>query len=251
MTNSTTAMAFHQGRMKSTLTGASLVLLLAITGCASGPNPRDPFEPFNRKVSSFNDTMDSAIVKPVAQGYQSVTPSWLQQGVRNFFNNLSDVWSTVNNGLQGKGHDSAESLMRVVVNTTAGIGGVFDVASKINLQRHPEDFGQTLGVWGVGSGPYLVLPVFGPSTVRDSAGLGLDLYVDPLSKVNNIPARNDAIVLRFVDKRASLLGASNLLEEASLDKYSFTRDAYFQLRRSQIYDGNPPDEDDDSSSQDQ
>ena len=227
---------------------ASALLLAMLTGCATGSNPADPYEPFNRKVANFNDTLDDAIVKPVAQGYQTVTPDLVQTGVRNFFNNLADVWSTVNNGLQGKGHDTAESLMRVVVNTTAGVGGVVDVASKINLHRHPKDFGHTLGVWGVGPGPYLVLPVLGPSSVRDTAGLGLDWTADPLTKVKNIPARNEAVVLRLVDKRTSLLGASNLLEEASLDKYSFTRDAYLQLRRSQVYDGDPPDDDPDMSS---
>jgi phospholipid-binding lipoprotein MlaA len=225
----------------------ALLMVMALGGCATGSDPRDPFEPMNRKVAGLNDTLDDAVMKPVAHGYQAVTPEWMRAGVRNFFNNLSDVWSTVNNGLQGKGHDTAESLMRVVVNTTAGVGGVFDVATKIHLERHPEDFGQTLGVWGVGPGPYLVLPIFGPSTIRDTAGLGLDLTTDPLGKVHNVPARNEAIALRFVDKRASLLGATSLLEEASLDKYSFTRDAYLQLRRSQIYDGNPPDEDDDAS----
>jgi phospholipid-binding lipoprotein MlaA len=226
----------------------SALALLALSACASAPNadPKDPFEPMNRRVSSFNDSLDDNVMKPVAKGYQAVTPSVVQTGVRNVFNNLSDMWSTVNNGLQLKGRDTAESFMRVVVNTVFGIYGIFDLATPINLERHPEDFGQTLGYWGVPNGPYLVLPVLGPSTVRDTAGLPLDYYADPVGRESNVTARNSAYALRVVEKRADLLQTSNLLESASLDKYSFTRDAYLQYRRSQIYDGNPPDEDDTS-----
>ena len=228
------------------------VISLLLAGCATGPNanPKDPFEPMNRSISSFNDKLDDNVLKPVATGYKDNVPDLVQTGVRNVFNNLSDIWSTVNNGLQLKGRDTAESLARVVVNTTVGIYGLFDVASHLNLERHPEDFGQTLGYWGMPSGPYVVLPLFGPSTVRDGVStVGVDMPNDMVKHIDHIPTRNTTTAVRLVNKRASLLGASNMLEEASIDKYAFTRDAYLQYRRSQIYDGNPPDEEDPDTSQ--
>ena len=222
--------------------GASLLA----TGCATGPNanPKDPLEPFNRSVSRFNDVLDDNVLKPVATGYRDATPDLVQQGGRNVFNNLSDMWSTVNSGLQLKGRDTAESFMRVVVNTVFGVYGIFDVATEIKLQRHTEDFGQTLGYWGVPSGPYLVLPLLGPSTVRDTAGLPVDTSADLVRNLDHIPTRNSALSLRIVEKRADLLKATGMLEQAALDKYSFTRDSYLQYRRSQVFDGNPPEEDD-------
>ncbi len=196
----------------------------------------------NRSVASFNDTVDDNVLKPVATGYRNVVPNLIQTGVRNVFNNLADMWSTVNNLLQLKPLNTVESLGRVVVNTVFGIYGIFDVATYIKLERHPEDFGQTLGYWGVPNGPYLVLPLFGPSTLRDGASLPVDFAVSPSQYISDIPTRNQVFVLRLVSKRAELLKSGNMLEEASIDKYSFTRDAYLQYRRSQIYDGNPPDE---------
>lgn len=226
--------------------GLALLASLSLAGCATGPNanPKDPLEPMNRSISRFNDALDENVLKPVATGYRDVTPDLVQKGVRNVFNNLSDAWSTVNSGLQLKGRDTAESFMRVVVNTVFGVYGIFDVATEIKLQRHTEDFGQTLGYWGVPSGPYLVLPVLGPSTLRDTAGLPVDTSADVVRHLDHIPTRNSAMGLRIVEKRADLLKATNMLEEAALDKYSFTRDSYLQYRRSQIYDGNPPEEDD-------
>jgi phospholipid-binding lipoprotein MlaA len=197
----------------------------------------------NRSITKFNDALDDNVLKPVATGYRDYTPELVQTGVGNFFRNLSDVLSTVNNGLQLKGRDTAESLMRVVVNTIFGIYGIFDVATPIGLERHPEDFGQTLGHWGVPDGPYLVLPIFGPSTVRDSAVLPLELELDPVNNHPDVAERNAAMVTRIVDKRATLLKTTNLLSGAAIDKYSFTRDSYLQFRRNQIYDGNPPDDD--------
>ena len=228
------------------LTAFVLAVAVLSTGCATGPNanPKDPLEPMNRSISRFNDSLDENVLKPVATGYKDVTPELVQKGVRNVFNNLSDIWSTVNNGLQLKGRDTAESLMRSVVNTVFGIYGIFDVATPIGLERHPEDFGQTLGAWGVPDGPYVVLPLFGPSTLRDTAGMPVDTSVDYVRNLDHIPTRNSAMALRVVDKRTSLLGASNLLTEAAIDKYSFTRDAYLQYRRNQVFDGNPPDEED-------
>lgn len=223
---------------------ALLALVLLCSACATGPNanPKDPLEPMNRKIAVFNDTLDDNVLKPVATGYRDYVPQFLQTGVSNFFRNLSDVLSTVNNGLQLKGHDTAESFMRVTVNTVFGIYGIFDVATPIGLERHPEDFGQTLGYWGVPDGPYLVLPLLGPSTVRDASVLPLEFAVDPVSNHDVSTERNAAVMTRIVDKRASLLKTTSLLSGASIDTYSFTRDGYLQYRRNQVYDGNPPDE---------
>ena len=224
---------------------ASLAVTTAfISGCATGPNanPKDPLEPMNRKVAVFNDVLDDNVFRPAARGYRDYTPQPVQTGVSNFFRNLSDVSSTINSGLQLKGRDTAESLMRVMVNTTIGVYGIFDVATEIGLQRHPEDFGQTLGYWGMPSGPYLVLPLFGPSTVRDTSVLPLETSVDLVRQHDDVPLRNTAMALRIVEKRASLLQTTDLLSGAAIDKYSFTRDSYLQFRRNQVFDGNPPEE---------
>ena len=221
-----------------------LALLLMSTGCATGPNanPKDPLEPMNRSVAKFNDVVDDNVLKPVATGYRDYTPQPVQTGLSNFFRNLSDVWSTVNNGLQFKGRDTAESLMRVVVNTTLGIYGFFDVATEIGLQRHPEDLGQTLGYWGVPDGPYVVLPLLGPSTLRDTSVIPVETSVDFVRQHDDVAVRNTAMAVRIVDKRASLLKTTDLLSGAAIDKYSFTRDSYLQYRRNQVFDGNPPEE---------
>jgi len=232
--------------VKRQLSQIALAASLLLVGCASAPtaNPKDPWEPMNRSVASFNDKVDDNVLKPLATGYRNVVPDLIQTGVRNVFNNFADMWSTVNNLLQLKPINTAESLGRVIVNTVFGIYGIFDVATYIKLERHPEDFGQTLGYWGMPNGPYLVLPLFGPSTLRDGASLPVDFAVSPTKLIADIPTRNEVFALRLVSKRAELLKPGNLLEEASIDKYSFTRDAYLQYRRSQIYDGNPPDEQD-------
>ena len=232
--------------MKRQLSQIALAASLLLVGCASAPtaNPKDPWEPMNRSVASFNDKVDDNVLKPLATGYRNVVPDLIQTGVRNVFNNFADMWSTINSALQLKPLNTVELIGRVVVNTVFGIYGIFDVASYIKLERHPEDFGQTLGYWGVPNGPYLVLPLFGPSTLRDGASLPIDFAVSPTQFVNDIPTRNQVFTLRLASKRAELLKSGNMLEQASIDKYSFTRDAYLQYRRSQIYDGNPPDEED-------
>ena len=232
--------------MKRQLSQIALAASLLLVGCASAPtaNPKDPWEPMNRSVASFNDKVDDSVLKPLATGYRNVVPDLIQTGVRNVFNNFADMWSTINSALQLKPLNTVELIGRVVVNTVFGIYGIFDVASYIKLQRHPEDFGQTLGYWGVPNGPYLVLPLLGPSTLRDGASLPIDFAVSPTQFVNDIPTRNQVFTLRLVGKRAELLKSGNMLEQASIDKYSFTRDAYLQYRRSQIYDGNPLDEED-------
>lgn len=217
---------------------ASLVLTGMLAACATGPdaNPRDPLEPMNRKVTQFNDAVDGALLKPVATVYQQVTPDPVRTGVNNFFDNLRDVWSFINASLQLRPREAAENFLRFNVNTFFGVAGLFDVASEMGLERTRLDFGQTLGRWGVPSGPYLVLPIFGPSTVRDAAGFSIESSGDLVQGLSNIPTRNSLYVLRAVETRANLLRATTLLEGAALDKYSFTRELYLQRRESQIED---------------
>ena len=222
-----------------------LMITLALSGCASGPNadPRDPLEPFNRSVYQFNDTVDRAVLKPVATVYRDAVPSLVRRGVNNFFGNLEDAWSFVNNTLQLKGQAAGDSLVRFGVNTFLGLGGVLDIASEMAIEKHTKDFGHTLGYWGVKPGHYLMLPLLGPSTLRDAVGRTVDSQGDIVAGLQDIPTRNTLTVVRAVDTRANLLKATAMLDELALDKYTFTRDAYLQRRRSAIYDGNPPEED--------
>ncbi len=220
-----------------TLRLAALGLLVVLAqGCATGPNanPADPLEPFNRTVFNLNDGLDRAIFKPVATAYKEVTPSPVRTGVNNFFNNLADVWSVVNNALQLKPKETLETGMRVAINTIFGLAGVIDIGTEMRLARNKQDFGQTLGYWGVAPGPYVVLPFFGPSSVRDTVGTVVDSSVDLVNNVKNVPTRNSLIGLRVVDKRAEFLDASDALDQAALDKYSFTRDLYLQRRANSI-----------------
>jgi phospholipid-binding lipoprotein MlaA len=213
-----------------------------VSGCATtnGGDPRDPIEGFNRSMYSFNEGFDEAIGKPVASAYKSVVPDPVRTWVRNFFANIEDVFIGVNNMLQGKIADGWTDWVRFVFNTTIGLAGINDVASEMGLEKHNEDFGQTFGRWGAGDGAYIVLPFYGSSTVRDTAGLVLDVYVDPVRRHEPTGVRTFAVLLRATSKRADLLDASRILEEAALDKYVFQRDAYLQRRRAMIFDGNPP-----------
>ena len=204
-----------------------------ISGCATGPNPRDPFEPFNRNVSEFNEGVDRAVLRPVATAYQNITPAPVRTGIRNVFTNFTEPWSFVNNLAQFKLVEAADTLMRFSINTVFGLGGIEDVASQAHIDRHRQDFGQTLATYGVGTGPYLVLPVLGPSTVRDAVSLPLVWNLDVLSQVDNIASRNVLTALRLVDTRASLLRAGAVLDQAALDPYSFQRDVFLQLRDNQ------------------
>ena len=217
-------------------------LAVLLVGCASAPNsdPRDPFEGFNRGVYKFNEGFDKAVAKPVATAYKNVLPGAVRNGVRNFFSNIGDVFIGVNNMLQGKPREAFSDWGRFVFNTTFGFLGLADWATPMGLEKHDEDFGQTLGRWGVGSGPYIVLPFLGPSDGRDTVGTAFDMYTDPVSNHTPVDERNSAIALRLVSRRADLLGASRLLEQAALDPYAFLRDAYLQRRRSLVYDGRPP-----------
>ena len=223
--------------------------LLLVGGCAtvtaSGPPIKaDPWEDFNRQVFAFNEVLDKAALKPAAQAYQAVVPEWLRTGVSNVFGNLSDVWSSVNLLLQAKPRAALEMGMRVGTNTLFGVGGFFDAADELGLERHGyEDFGQTLGIWGVGSGPYLVLPFFGPSSVRDGSARLLDEGLSgPNLVLHRARERNVATVLRVLDTRVHLLTAGKVLDGIALDKYTLLRDAYLARRRSLIYGDEPPDE---------
>ncbi len=233
-------MKVHQAKLRA-IAVASVVTAMSLVGCASttANNPKDPFESFNRTMFSVNEGIDT-VVKPVAQGYADYVPSPIRTGIGNFFGNIADLWIAVNNYLQGKITEGSSDVSRVIVNTTMGVGGLFDVATHLDLEKHNEDFGQTLGVWGVGTGPYLFWPFIGPRDVRDTFGFLADTYTDPVWRVNNVPVRNSAVVVRFIDVRASLLPADKIVEEAAFDKYSYIRNAYLQNRLNAVYDGNPP-----------
>lgn len=228
-----------------------LIMVAALTGglsaCATtANNPKDPYEGFNRAMFAVNEGID-VVVKPVAEGYDAAAPLPVKAVVGNFFGNIGDVWTALNNLLQGKPGQAFSDVGRVLVNTTIGIGGTFDVASEMGLEKHAEDFGQTMGAWGVSDGPYFYWPIIGPRTTRDTVGWGVDAYVDPVMRVNDVPLRNSLAGVRLIDLRASMLASDKVVEEAAFDKYNYIRDAYLQHRRSEIYDGNPPREKIDSN----
>jgi phospholipid-binding lipoprotein MlaA len=225
---------------------APLLLAAALAGgCAttagSGVSaPEDPWEGFNRKVFSFNEAVDEAVLRPVAEGYQRVVPQLVRTGIGNVFGNIADVWSAANHLLQGKAQHGLDMGMRVLTNTIFGLGGLLDPASEMGLPRRSEDFGQTLGVWGVGPGPYLVLPFLGPSTLRD----GLARVPDQFVSAGNLPSDSrvatGVTLLQVIDVRASLLGVTGLADQVALDKYSFFRQGYLARRLDAVYDGAPP-----------
>lgn len=225
---------------KITRLGCAALLLALLAGCASGPGAlrHDPLEPLNRGVFRFNEAVDEAVLKPVATTYRDVVPSLAREGVRNFLSNLGEVWSFTNNVLQFKVQAAGETAIRFGVNTLMGLGGLLDIASEMGIERHPEDFGQTLGFYGVPAGPFIELPFFGPSSLRDALALGADNRGNVISSVNDIPTRNSLYIIQTVQTRTDLLRVGALLDEAALDKYSFTRDAYLQRRRSQIFEDN-------------
>jgi len=224
-----------------------LVMVIVLGACASTQkNERvariDPLEPMNRTVYTFNENLDQYVVKPAAEAYKFVLPDTVRRGMNNFFSNIGDIVVAANNLLQAKPKEAASDIGRFLVNSTIGILGFFDVATDLGLVKHSEDFGQTLGVWGLSDGPYVVLPLFGPSTVRDTVGLAVDLKTDFVLNSNqlNSDERIGVTAVRVLDKRANLLDAGQLLEDAAFDKYSFLRDSYLQRRRNQVYDGDPP-----------
>jgi phospholipid-binding lipoprotein MlaA len=216
---------------------------LMLTGSAMAQQPvNDPFEGFNRAMFSVNEGLDTVAVKPIAQAYDFVTPLPVRAGVGDFFGNIADVRNVLNNTLQGKLADAGTDLGRLLINSTIGIFGLFDVASELGIAKHDEDFGQTLAVWGWENSSFLFWPLVGPHTVRDTGGLIVDIYTDPTWYTLNksVATRNSLVALRFVDVRASLLPSDKVVDEAALDKYAYVRDAYLQRRRSQIFDGSPP-----------
>jgi phospholipid-binding lipoprotein MlaA len=220
--------------------------LVMLSGCATtqqidGVN--DPYENYNRTMYGFNKTLDKSIIKPAAQVYDAVLPDPISWGISNFFSNLLEVRVVINDLLQFKFEQAADDFGRIALNTTVGFGGIFDVAGHAGHTANDEDFGQTLGVWGVEPGPYLVLPLFGPRNVRDTAGLVGDIYTHPVTYMKDAGTRNAFFLVGLLDKRAALLGIDKVLDEAATDEYSYVRDAYTQQRLNLVYDGNPPEED--------
>lgn len=222
------------------LLAVGLVGLVTAAGAMADEDSHDRYEGFNRTMFSVNEAVDKVVTKPVGQAYDKTVPLPVKASVGNFFGNAGDLWIGVNSALQGKFAEAGVDVGRLLINSTIGIFGLFDVASELGLDKHEEDFGQTLAVWGVSDGGYLFWPIIGPRTVRDTAGWGVDTYVDTVSYIRPVAARNSAVVLRFVDIRASLLPADRVVDEAALDKYAYVRDAYLQRRRNQIFDGRPP-----------
>ena len=227
--------------MAARLITSLLLTACVLCGCAAGPDPRDPLEPFNRKLYAFNEGVDKAVLKPVAKGYVAVVPQLVRRGVTNVFNNLGVIVTTFNDALQLKGSKVPVDFARFTTNMIFGLGGLIDVATELKIENRNEDFGQTLGYWGLASGPYLILPLFGPSSTRDASGRVVDFVASPFFYWNPDPAiRWGVFALDIIDSRANLLEVEKFLDTASIDRYSFLRDAYLQRREYLIHDGNPP-----------
>jgi phospholipid-binding lipoprotein MlaA len=217
------------------------LLTIAVTGCASQGDPRDPLEPMNRAIYRFNETADKIVLKPVTEAYRTYAPQPVQSGVRNFFSNLNDVTVLANDALQLKAEPATRDLLRVTINSTVGLLGLLDVAHEMGLKKRKKDFGQTLGYWGAPSGPYLVLPLYGPSSMRDAAGRLVDaLYFDPIQRREVFPHRTGVIVLDAIDTRAARLDGKSAMDAAALDPYEFSRDIFLEYRHIQIHEGHPP-----------
>ncbi|WP_353236656.1 VacJ family lipoprotein [Limnohabitans sp.] len=227
-------------RRLSLLLGVGMLLLLQACATVKSADARDPWEPMNRSIYQFNDAIDTVALKPAAQLYVKVLPNMVRTGVSNFMGNLGDVWSMVNSALQLKGQATVETFMRINVNTFMGLGGILDVATEMGIEKRREDFGQTLGYWGVQPGPYVVLPLFGPSTLRDALAFPVDMQGNVTNSLADDATRNALLVTRLVDMRAGLLKTVDAIKASSLDPYSFVRDGYLQKRRNDIHDGNPP-----------
>lgn len=229
--------------MHGSMTYASRLGCLAVVllgGCATTSSPQDPFEPFNRGVYKFNERVDKAVLRPTARAYRTVVPSFVRQSVSNVFSNVGDVRVVLNNTLQGKFKTAYSDFGRVAINSTLGVLGLFDIATEAGIEKHQEDFGQTLGWWGFPDGPFIMLPLFGPSSARDAGGFAVDYFTDPITYVDPSRAHNQLMLGRLINRRAELLDAKQVLDAAALDGYQFTRDAYLQRRRNLVFDGNPP-----------
>lgn len=237
-------------RTSTPLRCAALALSVAaamLAGCATGPTKEDPFEPFNRSMYEVHQVVDGNVVKPIAEGYVKVVPELIRTGVSNFSGNLDDLFTGVNNVLEGRGQQAGDDFGRVLLNSTFGILGIFDLASMMGIPKDHKDFGITLGKWGVPAGPYLFVPLFGPTTVRDGTGtLVRVLVASPIGYIPDVPLRNSIYGVGYVDARAQALSAESVLDTAALDRYRFLRNAYLKNRQYQIYDGKPPPEADDA-----
>jgi phospholipid-binding lipoprotein MlaA len=223
----------------------AFVAATLLGACASVPtesarDPRDPFERVNRSIYQFNEKLDQVVLKPTARAYRAVVPQFVRASVSNAYSNVKDVRNILNNTLQGKFTAAYTDFGRVAINSTLGVLGLFDIATEAGIEKHDEDFGQTLGWWGVRDGPFIMLPLFGPSSVRDTAGWGVDIVTDPTSYIDPVGARYGVSGGRLVSRRAELLDAKQVLDAAALEPYVFIRDGYLQRRRNLVYDGNPP-----------
>jgi phospholipid-binding lipoprotein MlaA len=226
----------------ATQRGCAVLAVALVAGCALGPSKDDPFEPMNRTLYEVHDAVDTAVVRPVAQAYVDFVPSLIRTGVSNVFNNINDLFSAVNGLLQGKLDKAGDDLGRVVLNTGFGLGGLFDLASMIGIERGNEDFGQTFGFWGFPQGPYFFVPLFGPTTVRDGSGYLVRFFLGPVGYIDDTALRLSLYGVGYLDLRAEALSASSLVRTAALDRYTFIRNAYLQRRRYLVYDGKPPPE---------
>lgn len=223
----------------------SFILLSACATVPGGqPSEGDPFESYNRAMFSFNDGIDEYVLKPITKGYDAIMPSPVKTGISNFFSNIGDVFVILNDLLQFKFKQAIEDTGRFVFNTTFGVYGLADIATPFGFPKHDEDFGQTLATWGIGDGPYFVLPFFGPRTMRGVGGFAIETTLDPLYQIENQNDLYAAVFLRAIDTRYQLLKTTEIVDKAALDKYSFVRDAYLQHRINLIYDGNPPEDKD-------
>lgn len=234
-------------RMARSAAMMPLLAAMLLAGCAAGPTKEDPWEPFNRSMYSVHEVIDGAVLKPVAQGYVAIIPEPIRDAVSNVFGNINDFFSGLNSFLQGDGNRAGDAWGRVLLNTIGGIGGIFDLATMMGIKKDPNDFGITFGKWGFPQGPYLFVPGFGPTTVRDGTGYLVRLYVGPVGFIPDVPLRNSLYGLGYVDLRASALPAEAVVETAAIDKYRFIRNAYLRARRYQLYNGHPPPEEDEDS----
>jgi len=224
---------------------AAATALLA--GCATTQSKVDPFEPFNRTMFQVHEVVDGNVVKPVAEAYVKYTPEVIRSGISNFFSNIEDLFVGINNVLEGNGNRAGDDFGRVLLNSTFGLGGLFDLASMMGIERHNQDFGITFGKWGIPQGPYLFVPLVGPTTVRDGTGLAIRAYLGPTTYIfTNVPVRNVIWGVGAIDLRASVLKTESMVAQAALARYRFIRTAYLRARQYQVYDGKPPPEDDEA-----
>ena len=237
----------HRGPSRM-LCASLLCAVLLLAGCAAAPSREDPFEPFNRAMFSVHEVVDGNVIKPIAEGYVKYVPELIRTGVANFFGNIDDLFIGVNNVLEGNGYRAGDDFGRVLLNTTFGMGGIFDLASMMGIEKHNQDFGITFGKWGIEPGPYLFVPLFGPTTVRDGTGTLIRYYLGPITYiVNDVPVRNIIYGVGYTNLRAQALEAEGVVDTAAIDRYKFIRNAYLRARRYQVYDGKPPPEEGDEA----